>query len=259
MPVSQPSPTLPAGAPSPAVAPALLERHAAGLRTYLTGLQKSDATRVEAVLQEVMRAAAAQVELEDDPAVWLFAQGRRRMVGGGQRGDMLAGDTADGMREEEAVPGEDPAIAVHRTFARLTNKQQEVLRLKFQFGFNLEELARITGVGKTAAGGLLHFAVERICQAVGVSLLPGAGQGRDVRLTAYALDEMEPGEKKTFAESVADGKALLESSDAIRKAGQQLASVLESGAPLPKRRRRRKGAAWWKSPRGLLVGAAAVW
>src|SRR6478736_3433250 len=256
MPVSQPSPTLPAGAPSPAVAPALLERHAAGLRTYLTGLQKSDPTRVETVLQEVMRAAAAQAELEDDPAVWLFAQGRRRIVGGGQRGDMLSGDTADGIREEEAMPGEDPAIAVHRTFARLTNKQQEVLRLKFQFGFNLEELARITGVSKTGANGLLHSAVARICQATGATLSLGAERGGDVRLTAYALDEMEPAEKKLFVASVPNGKALLESAEAIRKAGAQLTRVLESGAPLPKRRR--KKTAGWLSLRGWLIGLGLV-
>ena len=236
----------------------MLERHQAGLRTYLAGLQGAEAARVEIVMQEIMREAPAQMKFEEDPAVWMFAEGRRRVSSGGQRGDVLVADAADGAREDEVLAGEDPRIATHRAFARLTNKQQEVLRLKFQFGFNLEELARITGVNKTAAGGLLHFAVERICQAVGASLSLGMDQRVDVRLTAYALDEMEPADKQAFAESVPDGKALLESSDAIRKAGQQLTSVLESGAPLPQRRRRRKGGAGWKSPAVLLGGGAIV-
>ena len=220
------------------------------MRTYLSGLPGATAVRVEAVLQEVRREAEAPLELEEDPAVWLFAQGRRRLGSGGQRGDVMVADAAD----DEAVAGEDPRIAVHRGFERLTPKQQEVVRLKFQFSFSIEELARITNVSPGGAAGLLHSAVARICQVTGVSLLAGA----DVRLTAYALDELGPAEKQAFAEGVPDGRALLESSDTIRKTGTLLAGVLESGAPLPKRSRRRKGGAGWKSPGGLLVGTAVI-
>ncbi len=212
---------------------------------------------METVVQEIMREAPAQMKFEEDPVVWMFAEGRRRTISGGQRGDVLVADATDGTRDEEVVAGEDPRIAMHRAFERLTNKQREVLRLKFQFGFNLAELARITGVSQAGASGLLHFAVERVCQATGATLSLGPDQRIDVRLTAYALDEMEPAEKKAFAESVADGKALLESSDAIRKAGAQLTSLLESGAPLPQRRRRKSGAGW-KSPAVLLGGIVVV-
>jgi Ca-activated chloride channel family protein len=247
------TPTIPAGSP-PAVDPALFGRQEAGLRTYLSGLHGASATQVDDVIKEVMRAAAEQPEFEDDPVVWFFAEGRRRMGHGGQRGEALVGDGP----EEEAAAGEDPAIAIHRAFGRLTNKQQEMVRLKFQFGFNLAELARIAGVSQSGAGGLLHSAMERICRAAGAGLSLGESRGSDARLTAYALDEMEPGEKQSFVESVPDGKALLESSTAIRKVGQQLAQVLESGAPLPKRQRRRKGAAWWKSTGALLTGAGVI-
>src|SRR6185369_6469121 len=99
---------------------------------------------------------------------------------------------------------------------------------------------------------------ERICRAAGTTLSLGEGQRIDVRLTAYALDELQPAEKQTFAESVPDAKALLESSDAIRKVGAQLTRVLESGAPLPKRQRQRKGAAWWKSPVFVIVVLAVA-
>lgn len=228
------------------------------MRAYLAGLPGAEALRVEAVIREVMREAPGQLEAEDEPAVWLFTQGRRRMVRGGQPGDVLVADDADGAQDEEAATGEDPGIAVHRAFARLTIKQQEALRLKFQFGFNLVELAGITGVSHAGAGGLLHSGLVRLCQASGASVSLGDGWSRNVRLTAYALDEMEPAEKTAFAESVPDGKALLESSDAIRKTGVHLARVLASGAPLPKRRRRRKEGAWGKMPWVLLIGAVVA-
>lgn len=248
------TPTTSAGSPPPAVDPAVFGRQEAGLRTYLGGLQGANPTQVDDVIKQVMRAAAEQPEFEDDPVVWLFAEGRRRMGSGGQRGDALVDDNA----EDEVVAGEDPAIAIHRAFGRLTNKQQEMVRLKFQFGFNLGEMARIAGISQSGAAGLLHSAVERVCRAAGVTLSLGEGRGGDARLTAYALDELEPGEKQSFAESVPDGKALLESSTAIRRVGQQLARVLESGAPLPKRQRKRKGGAGWKSPLGWSAAALVL-
>ncbi len=224
------------------------------MRTYLAGLPGANAIQVDAVMREMMREAPTQMEFEDDPVVWMFTQGRRKMTSGGQRADIIGINEGDGGADEEAVAGEDPAIAVHRAFARLTPKQQEMLRLKFQFGFNLEEMSRIAGVSQGGANGLVHSGVERICRAAGSTLSLGEGRGGDVRLTAYALDELQPAEKKAFAESVPDAKALLESSDAIKKIGAQLTRVLESGAPAPKRQRRRKGAAWWQSP-AFLVGA----
>ncbi len=249
------TPTIPAGSPPPAVDPALLGRQEAGLRTYLAGLQGATATQVDDVIKQVMRAAAEQPEFEDDPVVWLFAEGRRRMGSGGQRGEALVGETGEA---DEPLAGENPAIAIHRAFGRLTNKQQEMVRLKFQFGFNLGEMARIAGISQTGAAGLLHSAMERLCRAAGSDLSLGEGRGGDARLTAYALDEMEPEEKQSFVESVPDGKSLLESSTTIRKVGQQLAQVLESGAPLPKRQRRRTGVAWWKSPVAWSVLAAVA-
>ena len=247
----------PAGSPPPAAAAALFERHAASLRAYLSGLQGADAARVESVIEGIRGEVAAQLAFEDDPTVWMFAEGHRRVLtGGGGRGDLLGSSESAGMVEDEVVTGEDPAIAVHRAFGRLTNKQQEVLRLKFQFGFNLAELARITGVSFAGASGLLHSAVERACRAAGTPLSLGEDRRIDVRLTAYALDELEPGERQGFADSVSDGKALLESSESIRKVGAQLARILASGAPLPQRRRKRKAAAW-QSP-AILFGVPGV-
>lgn len=227
------------------------------MRAYLAGLPGAQPLRVAEVVREVLAAAAQQTDFEEDPAVWLFAQGRRRIVTAGHRGDVLVTDEVEGGADEEMAAGEDPGIAVHRAFARLTVKQQEVLRLKFQFGFSLQELAGITGVSQGGAGGLLHSGVMRVCQASGAALTLGSEWTRNARLTAYALDEMEPAEKKAFVEGVPNGKALFESAETIKQTGVQLSRVLESGAPLPKRKHRRKGAAW-QSPYAWLIGALVV-
>src|SRR5438132_12538 len=81
--------------------------------------------------------AAGNAEFEEDPTVWLFANARRRVIGAGQR-DPLAGETGSSPSDDEAGnEGEEPRMVVHRTIGSLTSKQQEALRLKFQFNLNL--------------------------------------------------------------------------------------------------------------------------
>lgn len=249
--------TLPsaAGQPVSAAAPALLERHGAALRSYLGHLPGADAPRIERVIQDVLRSLEAGGELDDDPAVWLFARARQQMMGSGQRGELLASDAAG---VDEAIETEDSRVAVHRAFARLTGKQQEALRLKFQFGFNGEELARITGLSLGGAAGLLQHALGRIVSAMPVE--PGQEPVRitDPRLIAYALDEMLPAERKAFVEGHADGKKLLETTEVVRRAARQLAQTLESGAPPPRRRRRQRSALpWWIAGAAVVIGVVA--
>ena len=76
-----------------AVAPALLERHKAALRSYVQALSKADAAKVEAVVEAVWLEAQAteNAEFEEDPTVWLFAHARLRVIGSGPR-DSFAGE-----------------------------------------------------------------------------------------------------------------------------------------------------------------------
>ena len=80
-----------------AVAPALLERHKAALRSYVEALTKGDAAKVEAVVEAVWLEAQATEngEFEEDPTVWLFSNARRRVIGSGPR-DALAGEAGGG-------------------------------------------------------------------------------------------------------------------------------------------------------------------
>lgn len=218
----------------------------------LTG---NDAARVAAVTRE-LQLEVHTAEVEDDPSVWLFRQGRQRVMGTGQRGERLKAEAESNRGDDEGVAaGEDLRIVVHHAVQRLTPKQQEALRLKFQFGFDLEELARITGLSNYGAGGLLHLAVNRVGQAICAANGSEAPPSGDQQLTAYALDELDAAERKAFLESGANGKALLEGAEAIRGWCRHIGQVLESGAQLPKHRR--KGAPWWRA-KALWFGLAAL-
>ncbi len=240
-----------------AVAPALLERHKAALRSYVHALTKGDAAKVEAIVEAVWLEAqgAGNAEFEEDPTIWLFAHARRRVVGSSPR-DILAGESGGGSGEDEAGnPGEEPLVVVHRTINSLTAKQQEALRLKFQFNLSLDEIASITGQAKSGTGGLLHHAVVRIGKALGAREDEASPLANDPRVTAYALDEMDADERKYFEKGVMNGKALLEREKAIREWSGHITTVLSSGAPVPKRRRKRRWAVWWKS-KSLWIGLA---
>jgi len=233
-----------------AVAPALLERHKAALRSYVQALTKGDAAKVEAVVEAVwLEAQAAEnAEFEEDPTVWLFTNARRRVVGSGAREAFANDEGGSGPGEDETGhEGEEPRVVVHRTISSLTPKQQEALRLKFQFNLSLDEMADITGQAKAGTGGLLHHAIVRIGKALGGRDDDASPLASDPRVTAYALDEMDASERSYFEKGIANGQALLEREKAIRGWGGHITEVLSSGAPVPKRRRKKRGAAWWKS------------
>lgn len=59
-------------------------------------------------------------------------------------------------RQEEAVGD------VMRFIERLSENQQEVLRLKFQQGLSYKEISVITGLSVTNVGFLLHTAIKRL-------------------------------------------------------------------------------------------------
>ncbi len=239
----------------------MLERHGAALRAYLGTLPGADATKVEPAMREISRELEKAGELDDDPAVWLFAHARRQMLGAGQRGDVLLGEAAGAADEEENNEGQDARVAVHRAFARLTAKQQEALRLRFQFGFNPEEMARITGLSLGGAEGLMEHALGRIVPAMPAAEGKAAVRITDPRIIGYALDEMGAAEKRAFVEAASGGKDLLETADAIRRAVRTLTEILQNGAPPPRRKRRGGVPVAWVilGVVALLTVAGAVW
>ena len=70
-------------------------------------------------------------------------------------------------------PGDDPTHAIEQQEAcqklagqieRLTDNQQEVIRLKFHGGLSYQEIADVTGLSKSNVGFLLHTAIGKLRQ-----------------------------------------------------------------------------------------------
>lgn len=259
---------------------AAIERHQAALLRYVTRLIGGDAAKAADAVQGAfarMKELPPE-ETAENTAEWLFATCRQRTLdvlrregritrfesGGGQAAGAEAGAVAE---------AEEPHVTMQRLIARLTPKQQEVVRLRFQNGFSHKEIARITELTAFNVGVLIHNAVARLGREFGdqhPELAPAerpAGQPDDPRLTAFALGELDEAERKSFEKSLLDRKAANARVEEIRAISTQIGQTLaiEAGAPAPRTVRKKTGrrtpAGWWKFPRvlGLLaVGALLI-
>lgn len=70
--------------------------------------------------------------------------------------------TASEPRPGRALEVSETNEALLRMIGCLPEKQQEVIRLKFQNGFSYKEISRITEHSVTNVGFLIHTAVQRL-------------------------------------------------------------------------------------------------
>ncbi|MFI5336509.1 MAG: sigma-70 family RNA polymerase sigma factor, partial [Opitutales bacterium] len=243
------------------------ERHQAALLRYAANLLGGDTARARTVVDGVFAALGALPpgEVGDDLMEWLFATARWRTLALMRREGLMqrSGDGSAGVAAGDgAGEGESPHQAMQRLISRLTPKQQEAVRLKFQHGFTLPEVARITELSPYSVSLLVHNAVAHIGQDFPVPEGAAApvGLSDDPRLTAYALGEMEPAERKAFEAAHFDLKTAAAQVTEIRRLTTQMTQTLavEAGAPAPRgrrRRARRQLPAWVRSGRFWLVFA----
>lgn len=230
------------------------ERHATALQRYVMQVLGGDAARTTEVMEATLAALAAQPAGEvgeEDLLVWLLAAARRRALAVLRReGLMKRFETGDaGLAAGSSADNEEAHVTMQRLFGSLTPKQQEALRLKFQHDLSFAEIAEIIELSASSVGQLVHHAVVRLDHDYRAAR-PTEGSAAtlehaadDPRLTAYALGEMEPEERRAFENSRLDLKAAGARVTELRAAGQQIAQILaiETGAaaPPPRRRRRR--------------------
>ena len=236
-----------------------VERHQAALQRYAAQLAGGDAIRARGVVQGVLTLLGSQPtgEVGDDLMEWLFTRTRQAALAGAARDGLRKHlDEAGGGADEGA--GETAHLTMQRLVDRLTPKQQEALRLKFQYGFTLVEIARITELSATSVSLLVHNAIMRLGSDFAAPE-GGPALSDDPRLTVYALGEMEPDERKRFEAAQFDPKAVAGQVTEIRRLTTQITRSLaiEAGAPAPPVRRRRKSPAWWRSGRVWLGAAGA--
>ena len=87
------------------------------------------------------------------------AQGRRlRRLGDGEADARAASDPAPATAAERA----DDYAATLRALGRLSQNQQEVLRLKFQHGLSYKQIAEVTRLTVTNVGFLIHAGLKKL-------------------------------------------------------------------------------------------------
>lgn len=160
-----------------------LERHERSLVLYAARLL-GDVERARDVVQEAFLRLCKQErsELEERVDVWLFAV-CRNLCHDVHRKESRMTDLEDagvaGTQAPEATPAEaaaqkDSQTQIMRMISSLPDKQQEVLRLKFQHGHSYKEISRITKESVGNVGWLLHVGLKSLKEKLGTSEARGA-------------------------------------------------------------------------------------
>lgn len=154
---------------------AALDRHEGSLVRYaqrLTGDVESARDVVQDVFLRLLRQDRA--EIEDHLVEWLFTVCRNRALDVVRKERRMT-TFADEQAEQRVAAPVDEAIGAEQLetmrsltalFERLPERQQEVLRLKFQNGLSYKEISRVTALSVSNVGFLIHTGLKTIRELV---------------------------------------------------------------------------------------------
>jgi len=112
-------------------------------------------------------------KLEGRITPWLFAVCRSRALDALRKERRLSASDVDGENEQDfalesdAGPSElyeqtEVIARILRILGKLSAKQQEVIRLRFEESFSYQEISQVTGLSMTNVGFLLHAGLKAI-------------------------------------------------------------------------------------------------
>lgn len=161
-----------------------LERHERGLVLYAARLLRGDVERARDLVQEAFLRLCNQAELEHEArtAEWLYAVCRNLALDARRKETRMSTWSEEqavhtptgGPRPGEALEREDTLAHVLTILERLPEKQQEVLRLKFQHGLSYKEISRVTKESVGNVGWLIHTGIRKLREELGADELEGA-------------------------------------------------------------------------------------
>ncbi|HVJ81873.1 MAG TPA: sigma-70 family RNA polymerase sigma factor [Planctomycetia bacterium] len=154
---------------------AAVREHEGALLAYATRFAGTTDRARDAVQETFLRLCKQERErLADRLAPWLFAV-CRNLLRDEQRKEhrMSLAPAADLDARPDPVRGPSEAAElaetntrVQRQLARLSDSEQEVIRLRFQNGFSYKEIAEVTGHSVGNVGFLLHNGLKRLRELV---------------------------------------------------------------------------------------------
>jgi RNA polymerase sigma factor (sigma-70 family) len=160
----------------------VLERYERPLTLYASRLL-GDVERARDVVQETFLRLCNQDRsaIEEGIAVWLFTVCRNLSCDVQRkesRMSQLEEESAETVAGVAANPGEelearDTLSRVMETITSLPEKQQEVLRLKFQHGLSYQEISRVTQEKIGTVGWLIHVGLKGVREKLAASEMGG--------------------------------------------------------------------------------------
>lgn len=141
----------------------LVQEHEGPLVAYVQRLLR-DSERAKDVVQESFLRLVKEDRPPDRPAPWLYRVCRNLALDVQRKEDRMTFDTetatearpAKAPSPETRLEAAETSNAVVTELGRLPDKQQEVLRLKFQGGLTYREISDVTGYSVTNVGFLMH-------------------------------------------------------------------------------------------------------
>jgi RNA polymerase sigma factor (sigma-70 family) len=155
-----------------------LEQYEQPLLKYTTHLL-SDAERARDVVQDAFLRLCRQdrATVEGHLAQWLYTVCRNRAFDVRRKEkkmtnmstDQAIQQTSRGADHTTQTENQDVVEQVYSILEGFSENQQEVIRLKFQHGMSYREISKITSLSVSNVGFLIHTALERVRQKLGVT------------------------------------------------------------------------------------------
>jgi RNA polymerase sigma-70 factor (ECF subfamily) len=149
----------------------LVDTHAADLTRYAASILRDDDLAKDVVQDVFLRLwKAPRATVEGHERAWLFKVCRNRSLDIYRKGgrmqpmnDAIAEQTpADAPGPQHQAEQHDSQARILQMMQSLPEKQQEVVRLKFQNGMSYKEIAAVTEHSVTNVGFLLHTAIQTL-------------------------------------------------------------------------------------------------
>jgi len=159
----------------------VLAKYERPLMKYATKLCHGDVERAQDVVQDCFLRLwkADWNKVQDHTAEWLYTVCRNRAIDIKRKESRMtvvpdlapdsgaeAANTATAPLQDVQAEQNRQKKSVAEALTSLSDKQQEVIRLKFQAGLSYREIARVTGYSVTNVGYLLHTAIEKLRKTV---------------------------------------------------------------------------------------------
>lgn len=111
-----------------------------------------------------------QQEVRPKLVKWLFTVCRNRAIDVKRKENRMKPSLDYQLSQRPAAPSdpsqrldqEEAAVGLMRHVARLPDRQQEILRLKFSAGLSYRQIAEVTGLTVSNVGVILHTAISKL-------------------------------------------------------------------------------------------------